>query len=122
MIAEKHLSEWELDEAMRLYEEGLEYCQSMDFTSEDPDKLLSHWVAGKASYYHRDGQLEKAKPLYEEALEMSPDRHFYLTDYALLLDQLGYDASVTLPIVKQALEIDPDHGYAITVRDRILSQ
>ena len=122
MIAEKQLSEWNLDEAMRLYEEGLEYCESMDFTSEDPDKLLSHWVAGKASYYHRDGQIEEAKPLYEEALEMSPDRHFYLTDYALLLDQLGFDADATLPIVERALEIDPDHGYAHTVKDRILSK
>ena len=121
MIAEKQLSEWNLDEAMRLYEEGLAYCNSMEFTSEDPDKLLSHWVAGKASYYHRDGQLEEAKPLYEEALKMSPDRHFYLTDYALLLDQLGFDADVTLPIVERALEIDPDHGYAHTVKDRILS-
>ena len=70
MIAEKQLSEWNLDEAMRLYEEGVAYCNSMEFTSEDPDKLLSHWIAGKASYYHRDDQLEEAKPLYEEALEM----------------------------------------------------
>ena len=53
---------------------------------------------------------------------MSPDRHFYLTDYALLLDQLGFDDSVTLPIVERALEIDPDHGYAHTVKDRILSK
>ena len=122
MIAEKQLSEWNLDEAMRLYEEGLEYCYSMEFTSEDPDKLLSHWIAGKASYYHRDGQLDEAKPLYEEALEMSPDRHFYLTDYALLLHQLGYPESETLPLVDKALRIDGKHGYAITVRDRILSQ
>lgn len=107
---------------MKLYEEGLAYCNSMEFTNEDPDKLLSHWVAGKASYYHRDGQLEEAKPLYEEALKMSPDRHFYLTDYALLLDQLYFEADTTLPIVERALEIDPDHGYAHTVKDRILSQ
>ena len=52
----------------------------------------------------------------------SPDRHFYLTDYALLLDQLGFDDYVTLPIVERALEIDPNHGYAHTVKDRILSK
>lgn len=118
MVAEKELSEWNVDTAMDLYMKGLETCKKYNLNE---DEYISHWVAGIASAYHRNGDWEQAKPYYEEALEMSPDRHFYLTDYAILLHQLGEDSTVTLPIVEKALEIAPEHGYAHTVKEIILS-
>ena len=57
-----------------------------------------------------------------KALEMSPDRHFLFNRLCITVASVGNDENETLPLVYKVLRIDPEHGYAITVRDRILSQ
>ena len=105
--------------AMTMYKESLRHCNSMEFTQLDRDRYMSHWIAGIASVHHTSGEWEKAKPLYEDALEMSPNNHFYLTDYGLLLHQLGYDETESMSFVDRALIINPDHMYAKLVKSHI---
>jgi len=45
-----------------------------------------------------------------------------LTYYALLLDQSGFDAGTTLPIVERALETDFDHAYTQYCEGRNIEQ
>ena len=102
--------------AMTLYEQGLEFCRSFEFANANPDKYMSHWVAGKASALHTNDRLEESLPYYEMAIAMSPDRYFYLADYADALHRLGHPPEETLPIVEKAVrlaaDIDPEYTYA----------
>lgn len=101
------------DTALQLYKDGLEYCQTYEFTSEDPDRYLSHWVSGIAASLHTEGNWNEAKNHYETALEMSPDNPHYRTDYALLLYQLKVnDSNSTLELIQDVLKDHPKHRYA----------
>ena len=116
-VAEKMTGEFlrveDPEDSTSLYVDALDFCNDFEAANENPDKYLSHWIAGIASMEHKKGltdfnMLLQSKDTYEEALEMSPDNPFYNVDYCLVNRQLGYSTDECIADVKQAIDDRPD--------------
>ncbi len=104
------------EDSTQLYVDALDFCGDFEAVHQNPDKYLSHWVAGIASMQHKKGlsdpgMLLQSKLMYEEALAMSPDNPFYNSDYCLVNHQLGMSTDECIPKVAQAIVDRPDVGW-----------
>ena len=101
------------EDSTQLYIDALDFCGDFEASHQNPDKYLSHWIAGIASMQHKKGlsdpdMLLQSKLMYEEALAMSPDNPFYNSDYCLVNHQLGMSTDECVPKVVQAIKDRPD--------------
>lgn len=116
-LAEKHTGEYlRVDEPVNsipMYDDSLEYCSNFDVAQENPDKYLSHWIAGIASMKHKlaieDGTTNmelawEARDTYKEALLQMPSNPFYNVDYCLLQYHMSLPFTHCIKAVEKAID------------------
>ena len=120
-VAEKHTGEYlradelgiEQVNSIPIYVEAYEFCSNFAIAKANPDKYLSHWVAGVASMEHKIGfednsRYEVADKLYNIALTMSPNNPFYNVDHCILQFHMGQSTANCIESMEKAVEDRPD--------------
>lgn len=94
---EKHV-----DEAVQLLEERI---------AREETRKMSFYVI-LASLYRDQDQVDKAKQLYQEALEIYPDNAELLFEYGIFQERIG-EQDRALATMQEVLRIEPDNAAAL---------
>ena len=124
----KHPDNKRFEKLINTYQETFKKLKTqIDIKAETPEKKLledavekatskvdSWWSLSLKAENYKKTNIEKAEKIYQEGLKRFSDNNYFLTNYAIFLDEIRKDHDKAEEYFRKALKIEPDNANTLS--------